>query len=463
MSGISNLFNIGTSGLFAFQQSLSVTAHNIANVNTKGYSKQDAILSETLPTNGRPGQIGTGVEVTTIRRNVDLFINSQVLSSRQELGKNGASQSALSNIESLFDDSNGQTVGTGLNDFFNAIQDVSTDPSSVAARSVLLSKAQSLADRFHQADATLSAQRVSLDREVSQSITTVDDLAQQIADLNDKISQAEVSGQNANDLRDQRQRLVNDLGEQIDVATVEDSTGQLSVFVGRGESLVEKNRVHTLVGTANASNGGLLDVQYQGGGTAVTISSVIAGGRLKGLLDARDVTIPDTSTKLDTLASNLVSEINTQHKLGYGLDASTGLDFFTSSGTTAKTISVALTDPKKIAASDSAAGVPGNNVNALALANIQQKSISALGSLTLSTYYQTTATGVGSAAQQASQDLEAQQHLQDQLDAQWSQVSGVSLDEELVHMLTYQRAFEASSKIVVVADELMQTILTLKQ
>jgi flagellar hook-associated protein 1 FlgK len=463
MSGISNLFNIGTSSLFAFQESLSVTAHNIANVNTKGYSKQDVILSETLPLNGRPGQIGTGVEVKTIKRNVDLFVNSQILSSKQQLGKNDASQNALSNIESLFDDSKNQSLGTGLNDFFNAIQDVSTDPSNVTARSVLLSKAQTLTDRFHQADTTLTAQRQSLDQEVDQSITTINSLAKQIADLNDKISQAELSGQNANDLRDQRQQVVNSLGEQINVATVEDGTGQLSVFVGSGQSLVEKNRVHTLSGVANSSNSGLLDVDYNGGGTPVSISSVISGGRLKGLLDARDTTIPATLTKLDALASNLVSEVNTQHKLGYGLDGSTGLNFFTSSGVTAKSILVSLTDGKKVAASDSAAGVPGNNVNALALGNLQHKSITALGSVTLNTYYQTTVSDVGSAAQQASQDLEAQQNLQDQLDAQWSQISGVSLDEELVHMLTFQRAFEASSKVVVMADELMQTILTLKR
>ena len=152
----------------------------------------------------------------------------------------------MSNIESLFDDSKNQSLGTGLNDFFNAIQDVSTDPSNVTARSVLLSKAQTLTDRFHQADTTLTAQRQSLDQEVDQSITTINSLAKQIADLNDKISQAELSGQNANDLRDQRQQVVNSLGEQINVATVEDGTGQLSVFVGSGQSLVEKNRVHTL-------------------------------------------------------------------------------------------------------------------------------------------------------------------------------------------------------------------------
>jgi flagellar hook-associated protein 1 len=102
-------------------------------------------------------------------------------------------------------------------------------------------------------------------------------------------------------------------------------------------------------------------------------------------------------------------------------------------------------------------------VNALALANLQHKSVSALGNATLNGYYQTTAAGVGSDAQQAFQDLDAQQTLQDQLEAHWSEVSGVSLDEELVNMMTYQRAFQASSRVVVMADELMQTILSLKQ
>ena len=464
MSGISNLFNIGSSGLSAFQQSLSVTAHNMANVNTKGYSKQDAVLAEASPINGRPGQIGTGVQVAAVQRNVDAFINSQLLASRQQLGQHDASNSALSDIERLFGDSEDRSLGTDLNNLFKAFQDVATDPSNLTARSVLLSKAQTVADRLNQADRTLTTQRQSLDQEIGQTITTINNLAQQVADLNDKISQAELSGQHANDLRDQRQRVIHDIGEQINVTSLEDDTGQVTLFVGRGQVLVDKNVTHQLAGVANASNSGLFDVSYQiTTGTSVDITSVISGGRLKGLLDARDVTIPDVRTKLDTLASNLVTEINTQHQLGVGLDGSTGLNFFAPTGVTARTIAVALTDSRRIAASDTAAGLPGNNVNALALANLEHKSITALGNATLNGYYQTTASGVGSDAQQASQDLTAQHMLQNQLEAHWSEVSGVSLDEELVNMMTYQRAFQASSRIVVMADELMQTILNLKR
>jgi len=463
VSGISNLFNIGSSALSAFQQSLAVTAHNMANVDTKGYSKQDAILAEASPINGRPGQIGTGVQVTAIQRNVDSFIDGQLLASREKLGQNDASNSALSDIERLFGDSNDQSLGTDLNNLFDAFQDVATDPSNVTARSALLSNAQTIVDRFHQADSTLATQRQSLDQEVGQTVTTINNLAQQVADLNDKISQAELSGQHANDLRDQRQRLVNDLGEQIGVTTLEGAHGQLSIFTGNGQALVDNTRAYALTGVPNAANSGFLDIQYQGGGSPVSISSVISGGRLKGLLDARDQTIPAVLNKLDTLASNLVTEVNTQHRLGVGLDGSTGLNFFNPAGVTARSIGVTITDGRQVAASDGAGGLPGNNVNALALANLQHKSISALGNATLNGYYQTAAAGVGSNAQQASQDLDAQQTLQDQLEAHWSEVSGVSLDEELVNMLTYQRAFQASSRVVVMADELMQTILSLKQ
>jgi flagellar hook-associated protein 1 len=463
MSGISNLFNIGKSGIAAFQQSLAVTAHNMANVNTKGYSKQDAILAEALPINGSPGQIGTGVQVTAIQRNVDSFIDGQLLASRQQLGQNDASNSALADIERLFGDSQDQSLGNDLNNLFNAFQDVATDPSNVTARSVLLSNAQTVVARFHQADSTLITQRQSLDQEIGQTLTTINNLTQQVADLNDKISQAELSGQHANDLRDQRQRLVNDLGEQVSVTTLEGAHGQLSIFTGNGQTLVDNTRAYSLTGVPNSGNSGLLNVQYQGSGAPVSIASVISGGRLKGLLDARDQTIPDTLTKLNTLASNLVTEVNTQHQSGVGLDGSTGLNFFTAAGVTARSIAVALTDGQKIAASNSAGGLPGNNVNALALANLQHKSISALGNTTLTGYYQTTAAGVGSEAQQASQDLDAQQTVQSQLEAHWSEVSGVSLDEELVNMMTYQRAFEASSRVVIMADELMQTILSLKQ
>ena len=463
MGGLTPLLGIGTSALAAFQRALAVTGHNISNVNTPGYSRQETILTETDPQNSRPGQIGTGVQASEIRRSVDTFVERQLLTSHERSGQFEASRNALQRVQPLFGDSDGQGLAAGLNEFFSAWQDVATNPSDPTTRTVLLSKATTLANRFNQNAVELSAQRQALDGQIGQSITDVNQLASQIADLNQSISRAEFSGQQANDLRDQRGLLLNQLGELVDVSTVEDGTGQLTVFVGKGQVLVDKHRVYALSGAANSANSGLLDVQYDGGGGPVTLNSVIAGGRLKGLLDVRDQTIPSIRASFDQLASAVVTQVNGLHQAGYGLDGSTGQAFFSTTGTTAATMQVSLTDIQKVAASSTAAGVPGNNVNALAIGNLQTSSFASLGNATFQEFYSATAGNFGATMQGAEQDLSAQEIAQEQLEAHRAEISGVSLDEELVNLLKYQRAFQAASRLVVVADELLQTILTLKR
>jgi flagellar hook-associated protein 1 FlgK len=463
MAGLNGLFGIGTSALATFQRALAVTGQNISNVNTPGYSRQQAILTETDPQNGQPGQIGTGVQASEIQRTVDTFLERQILTSHERQGQFQASRDALQRVQPLFGDSNDQGLGAGLNEFFNAWQDVATNPADQTARTVLLSKATVLANQFNQNAADLSAQRQALDGQIGQTVTDINQLASQIAGLNKSISQAEFSGQQANDLRDQRGVLLNQLGELADVSTVDDGTGQLTVFVGRGQVLIDKDRAYQLSGVANAANSGLLDIQYDGGGGPVTLNSAITSGRLKGLLDVRDQTLPSIQASFDQLASSVVTQVNSAHQAGYGLDGSTGQAFFAAAGTTAATIRVSLTDIQKIAASSTAAGVPGNNVNALAIGNLQTTRIAALGNATLQEYYSAAAGNFGSTMQGAERDVSAQEIIQEQLEAHRAEISGVSLDEELVNLLKYQRSFQAASRLIVTADEMFQTILTLKQ
>jgi len=464
MSGLNGLFGIGSNALATFQRALTVTGQNIANVNTEGYSRQEIILTESEPENGRPGQVGTGVEATEIRRSVDTFVEQQLLTSNERLGQFEASRNALSQIQPLFGDSNDQGLSAGLNDFFKAWQDVATNPADLTARTVLLSKADMMAKQFNQAATQLSSQRTSLDGQIQRGMTDINTLAAQIADLNGKIKLAEVSGQQANDLRDQRGRFLNDLAGLIDISSLEDSSGQVSVFVGNGQVLVTQQTAFRVTGVPNTGNNGLLDVRYDNGtGPNTDLTSVISGGRLKGLLDARDSTAVSLRNSLDTLASQLVAQVNGQHRSGYGLDGSTSQDFFTAGGTTAATISVALTDRRQIAASSGAAGVPGNNGNALALAGLQTSALAGLGNTTFQGYYSTMAGSFGATLQGAKRDLDAQEILHDQLQSHRAQVSGVSMDEELINLLKYQRAFEAASKLITTSDEMLQTILSLKQ
>ncbi|HJR76543.1 MAG TPA: flagellar hook-associated protein FlgK [Nitrospiraceae bacterium] len=461
--GLTPLMGIGTSALAAFQRALAVTGHNISNVNTPGYSRQETILTETDPQNGRPGQVGSGVQASEIRRSVDAFVERQLTASHERRGQFEASRNGLVRVQTLFGDSNGQGLAAGLNEFFSAWQDVATNPSDATARTVLLSRAGTLASRFNQQAVELSAQRQALDGQIGQTITDINQLASRIAELNQSISRAEFSGQQANDLRDQRGVLVNQLGELADISTLDDGTGRLSVFIGRGQVLVDKHRSYALSGAADPSNSGLLTVQYDGGGGPIPLNSVIAGGRLKGLLDVRDQTIPSVQASFDQLASTVVTQVNSLHQGGYGLDGSTGQAFFSASGTTAATMQVTLTDIQRIAASSTAAGVPGNNANALSIGNLQTSSLAALGNVTFQEFYGSVAGSVGSAVQGAERDLNAQDMIHEQLEAHRAEISGVSLDEELVNLLKYQRAFQAASRLVVVADELLQTILTLKR
>ncbi|GKS59186.1 flagellar hook-associated protein 1 [Nitrospira sp.] len=461
---LTSIFDIGTSGLFAAQKALGVTSHNIANVHTPGYSRQQAVLAEQRPVDGRPGQVGTGVEVTEIRRQVDQFVERSLLSSRQQLGEFTASRSGLLQVEGTLSPSSEVGIATGLNEFFQAVQDVSTNPADPTARTVLLSKATSLTTRLNQTAVELDRQRVQVDAEVRQSIDDINGLTTKIAGLNQEITIAEAGGQHANDLRDQRGRLIGDLANLLNVATIEDQTGQLSVFAGNGQVLVTGGQTFQLVGVPNVTNGGVVDVRYDSGTGPVTdLTSVIDSGRLKGLLDVRDRTIPNSLASLDTLASTLVTEVNTVNRAGFGLDGSTNVNLFTPTGTAARDIAVAVTDGQQIAASSTAAGVPGNNANTLAMATLQTTSIAALGSKTFNGYFSQLVSGVGAQSKSADQDLQAQELVDEQLQARRAEVSGVSLDEELVNMIQQQRAYQAASKVIVTADEMLQTLLSLKR
>ena len=464
MAGVNTLFSIGRSALQAYQRALTITGHNVANVNTPGYTRQEVVLTENSPQEDGAFVMGTGVQTAAIRRSFDGFIESQLTGSQQRLGRYEAFRQAVSQTQGYFQDANGQGINAALSDFFNSIEDVASNPADLSSRTVLLSRAQALAARFNSTAVNLQAQRRSLDGQISQTVDEVNHLSSQIAELNGKIRQMEGGGQSAADLRDQRGTLINDLAQRVDVTALEDSSGQVTVFVGRGQTLVSQGTAYSLRTTSNPGNSGFVDVEYLGEGPApITLSPVIQEGRLKGLLDARDKTIPDLLARLDTLAETLVTQTNQIHQAGFGLDGSTGVDLFSAGGTAAGTMSVALLDARKIAASSTAAGVPGNNANALALAGLQSQSQITLGNTTVGDFYTQIATGIGTSAENADRDLKAQEVIQEQLQAHRAEVSGVSLDEELVNMMQYQRAFEAASRVVVMTDELFQTILSMKQ
>jgi len=552
MSSISNLLEIGRQGIRAHQQSLATTAHNISNVNTKGFSRQEAILETSPPLSGL---IGSGVRVSEVRRNVDTFLEAQLTDLTSALGQLSARQNLLVQAQGAVTETNNSGIAQSISAFFNAVRDVATNPEDTVQRTVLVNQANAVADQLTQAGQTFENLRRNADGEIGRHITTINDLASRIASLNDQIYKAEAGGKSALDLRDKRQSSINDLAELVNVTTLDMPDG-VTVEVG-GQLLVGGNQANSLAQVADAEKPGLNDVAFvRTDGTKLVITSQIGDGKIKGLLTLRDSDIVGFQDRLDRLAAVLVTTFNEQHKIGFGLDGSTNTNFFgplspnaplakatntggavgtsvtistpasltfdtyqitfsapgtfdvldTTKGTTvlsaqsytsgnpivfdgitavltngsgppatgdiftvtahqgaAKGFSVAVTNTDKIAASSTLAGIPGNNVNALALVDIQTTRQSTLGNVTLNDYQAITAGNVGSTTADVQSSKAEKEAELEQAKSLREGVSGVSLDEELTNLLSFQRFFEASARLITVANTLLGTVISLGQ
>lgn len=546
MAGISDIFNIARSGIRATQQGLATTSHNITNINTKGYSRQEVVLETARPAEGT---IGSGVRVAAIRQSVDDFLENQLTSVKEHLGSISARNNYLVQADGIFTETDNSGLSFSLTEFFNAVRDLATNPESTIQRTVLLAKGQSLSDQFVTVAQGLNQIRLDADGEIARHVDTINGLATKIASLNDVIFKTESSGREALDLQDQRRVLINDLAGLVNIEQVPLNDG-IGINVG-GQLLVAGNHANALSTEADPDNPPMHDVTFvRSDGSELSISHNIHGGQIGGLLAQRDGDMVEFQDQVDRLAAVLINEFNQQHQAGYGLDGTTNNNFFsalspqpplaydrntgsatgssvtiadptlatfqeyevqfsgasaysvvnTETGATvtsgaytsgsplsfdgldvvingtpaagdvfyvnaqkgaAQQFAVALSDTDKIAAASTAAGIPGNNTNALNLVAIHTNRHVDLGNVTLNDYHTITIGDVGSATQESTQALHSKQLEVDQLTALRESVSGVSLDEELTNLLSFQRSFEASARMITVADELMQTMLAM--
>lgn len=340
MSSIYDILSIGKRGMMAQQAAVQVTAHNIANVNTEGYSRQEVIFEEGIPLNSNPGQTGTGVNAADIQRRYDSFIEEQLTDSKETLGNFGVQVSAFSKIEDLFNDSMGTGINKLLDQFFNSMQDLSANPAGTPERVTVLSRGDALTDAINNIYSSLNQLQKDMNSQVSQTVNEINSITSQIASLNVDIRQAEINGQNANDSRDMRGKILNDLADKIDIQYFEDDTGQITVIGGGLATLVEKGNSWTLDIESNTDNYGYYNIIYSPDESNVTnLTDRISNGRLKGLLTIRDTETSDAMDELDRLAAAIASEINQVHRTGYGLDGSTGINLFTPSFETGDVLS----------------------------------------------------------------------------------------------------------------------------
>lgn len=459
MSNIIGLLDIGRGALLSHQKAISTTGHNIANVNTPGYSRQRVNLATNPGLASASGQMGAGVRVSDIQRIYDQFLGSQINTESYNQGKWEAQKNSLERVEIIFDESTGFGLNQAMGDFFNAWQDQANNPEGHTQRQVLVAKSEIMAETFNKVSSDLNQFQNDLDKSIKGAVSQINTIAGEIADLNVKISDIEKSGQNANDLRDRRDLYLKELSSMINISSFENNDGQVTVLVGSGNSLVQPPYALSLSTVTNAS--GHEDVLWvDRDGNTVDITNDISGGKLKGWIETRDVTIENYKTSLDNLASSMITEVNGLHTAGFDLNSAAGVNFFTGSSASDISLNPAIAGNVNLVAA-SGTGAPGDNSNAIAIANLQNSLLMSTGTATYDDFYNSLVSDVGIAVQSAQMNYDHQSAMLSSLDNYRESISGVSLDEEMVNLVKFQHAYDAAAKLVSAVDEMLNTVMNM--
>ena len=322
---MSGTLSIATRALLMAQRALEVTSHNMANVNTEGFSRQKLELTTALPYPTAVGEIGTGVDAKTITRTFDAALNRNLIQKTGILAKYEAEKSSISQIEIIFNESYDSGLNKVMSEFWNAWQEVANNPEGSAERISLVEKSQSLVNIITTMRSYLDDQRTELNDSILNTTKEINIIAVQLADLNAAITKAESDYHNANDLRDSRNLLLRNLSEIIDINHFEDPRdGSVYVLTPKGFPLVEEYKAWS-VGTRLDSAGDLQVIWNNESGAQVNITETLTNGKLGGLIEMRDSIITKFYTQFDEFASTLIRKVNGQHAQGAGLNQLTDI------------------------------------------------------------------------------------------------------------------------------------------
>ncbi|MCJ8501279.1 flagellar hook-associated protein FlgK [Desulfatitalea sp. M08but] len=445
------------------QKAIDITGNNIANVNTPGYSRQRLNMEQATPVRVLNTTMSTGVVAQQkIQRFHDQFVQSQMNTENENLGRWEAQRTALEKIEVLFDEVSGYGLSTAMSGFWNSWQDLSNNPTGHVERNSVLSAGQYLTSTFNQLSKNIQNAQKDINTSINSVVTDINRMADQIAELNGKITKVEVTGHNANDYRDQRDLLVLELAKLIDIESFEDGDGNMTITVGNGKPLVERAFTWDLV-TENIE--GKQNVHWKdSSGNTLDITTHIQSGELKGWIEARDRVIEGYLGRLNVLAENMISEVNALHGSGYGIDDDVQRPFFVPESD-GNALSIAI-NPEIVGnvnhiAAAGQAFTPGDNSNAIATAELQNALTMSENASTFGDFYAALVGDVGNDTRRAGLNFGHQTAMMKHLSNYREEVAGVSLDEEMVNLVQYQHAYNAAAKLITTTDELMQTLIGL--
>ncbi|MBE5926130.1 MAG: flagellar hook-associated protein FlgK [Lachnospiraceae bacterium] len=477
---------IGTSGLFTANAGINTTAHNIANENTEGYSRQQATQSATsaLRVYQSYGMVGSGVTVDKIEQVRDFYYDVKYWRNNASLGEQSIKNTYNLQMEDYFNEMKVEGFTAEYQNLFNSLTQLEGDPDNVTIRAEVLNYAQSLADYLNDIDTKLSQLQQECNTEVSNKVDQINTLASQIAALTKQISTVELTGAPANDLRDQRAVLVDELSLIVPVTVKEElnANNQLEFTIDvKGFNIVNNFDTHQLkvVTREEQVNDsdivGLYDIYYNyderlGTGTRFDVQAMGLSGELRGILDIRDGDngeiidykgIPHYKERLGSFKEAFMELFNDVHDGGYNLygDKTEGVDFYYIDGEGKLMVNEDLVhDPKLLGASDSVIhdGV-GNSGIVSKWITFQDKTV--LQNASAQEYLQSIVSELGVTTMKSSTLLSNYSHIENSISNQRLSVSGVDSDEEAMNLVKYQDAYELAAKVIQVMSEMYEKLI----
>lgn len=455
-------------GLQVQQEAMDVTSHNIANASTPGYSRQIADMQTTDPYAPPDmallgaGQLGTGVQITSITRAHDDFVQQQIAYQNQQQSAQQSLSDNLSAISQVYNDPSNQGFSTLLSSYLTSWQQLANNPSDNPTRAAVIAQGQSLTAGFNTAANALIAMQQSQDTQVGQYVTQINTITGQIAGLNQQITAVVATGQQPNDLNDQRDTLLNQLSQIADINYVRTPNGSLNVALAGEGALVQGASSFQLATLPDqqasvhvAAQPGFNDVVFQGQTTPLQLS----GGQLGGALTARDTTLKGQLSALNTLASNVMSAVNGYQTTGYDANGNLGQAFFTGTTAANMTVNPALQNNPALLAAAATPNNPGDGANALLMSQLQENPAPGQTG-TLQAQYQSIISALGVQGQRAQTAVQTGALVLQNLNAQQSSVSGVSLNEEASNLIQFQNAYQAASRVISIMNQTISDMIT---
>jgi flagellar hook-associated protein 1 FlgK len=465
MLGLFGTLNMGTRSLATQQLGTEVAGNNLANVNTPGYARQRVQIQTGITVPSTLGPQGTGADGVGISQLRDVVLDRQIIGEASIKGQLQSRQQGLQYIQASLGqqiDSAGSGSQHGIaeemSDLFTAFQSVSSSPTDLAERQVLILKAQNLAAQFNLVSTRLDNVEKGLNDSIGVDAEKANLLLADIAKLNAEIVKTERGGAGrANDLRDVRQLRLESLASLVKFNAAESVDGALSISVD-GQTLVNGAVLEDTLQTYD-SGGGKLLLRTAKGQTNLSVG----GGSIQGSIDSRDTALASIRGDIDQIASGLITRVNAVHSGGFSLTGSTGAAFFTGTGAASIKVNAAIAgDPRLFQAADTA-GATGNNKVVLQLAQLASESQAALNNQTFSGYYNQAVASMGQDLASVNTQIGNQEIVQTMLQRQRDSVMGVSIDEEMTDLIKYQKAFQASAKLISTVDEMLDIVMNLKR